>query len=889
MALEDLANVWILLQERIDIGHIIPEIIGHFSLSSVGKLPPAAQHFSFFVWAKVIFDLQRTYSQSSNPSPATQAYLIQPRILLATIHYVLDLKLQLYPHQRRVDKHTLAQRYFVARVLQSGLRALQLRRKPNDKLSIEEIEVFKDISALHELIQSWKSEAVENPDEQFILRKCETAILQVSEGPGSNSVWHRPACGSCELRDNKNSLWHALTPRIETTFVEQLEQLQANNEPSFWALFDILWAAEVGYIQWFTDQHSGKEVSKYESELHKLRREIRDPLSEPSALTVLLHGWSQDLKSPDPLLDRQAKLVDSDLGITKLSDELQDDIESWIRQGSRNRELDLRGPDKPPLGTTYVLSCPQMHVVPEFELRTFVMNKRPDLAEMFNKPLLDIDIVQMPCPLCSPPAPVVKNARMIEPLDRVSGKLRYLAEASKVSREAPQGPQMPEVFFSARDPPAGGASSHSSVGLALPLTASSSPAQFKQPEESSPVFAAGSRSTTSGTGASTKRRSSRFSKLFDSGKKSFASSSSEASETTDPVIHSAEATTKRKPDKHNRRHDRYCFSSDGLALILWKSGERFIFACTVPALDGSESGTMWNWSTFVVPGLILGAGGGQSRIAGISRVGTQQRLLVFTAPNNVAILDARLPHVGQVRSIAVSPDGNYVAVGSDERIAIYAVNDRHVQPRQIMLSSTTRQLDSQKINFNLGSNMVAIVTRRINGQMELILQDHLRGEEIWPRKPIDYGQITDNDHGLSAIFYDSEKNRVALFAYINKPYSLVHSHNYQWVHWMTPRQKIQAAIQCPSGSQYRLLTSTGDLYHLDLEMDLEALVPAQMGRKWTFRRQPQSPHEFVALAMPEDDLLYAFRIENNEMILEEIRGNGMPQRILFPAPSFPNQ
>jgi hypothetical protein len=103
-----------------------------------------------------------------------------------------------------MEKHTLAERYFVARVLHSGLRALQLRRKPNDDLSVEEIEVFKDVKAIHELIQSWNSEA--KHDEQFILRKCETAILQISKGPSSNSLWHKPACGSCQLRDNQESL-----------------------------------------------------------------------------------------------------------------------------------------------------------------------------------------------------------------------------------------------------------------------------------------------------------------------------------------------------------------------------------------------------------------------------------------------------------------------------------------------------------------------------------------------------------------------------------------------------------------------------------------------------------------------------------------------------------
>lgn len=107
----------------------------------------------------------------------------------------------------------------------------------------------------------------------------------------------------------------------------------------------------------------------------------------------------------------------------------------------------------------------------------------------------------------------------------------------------------------------------------------------------------------------------------------------------------------------------------------------------------------------------------------------------------MAILDTILPHVGQIRSIAVSPDGNYVAVGSDGQVSIYAVNDVHAEPKSIMLSNQTSQVDSQKVNFSPDGDKVAIVTRRINGQIELILHDRLKGEEIWQRKPIDYGQI----------------------------------------------------------------------------------------------------------------------------------------------------
>jgi hypothetical protein len=218
----------------------------------------------------------------------------------------------------------------------------------------------------------------------------------------------------------------------------------------------------------------------------------------------------------------------------------------------------------------------------------------------------------MPCPLCNPTF-VVKHARMIEPLNHLSGRLWHLAEASKASREAPQVSQMPEVLLLAHDSLAAGTSSHSSVESVCALTPSSSSPQSRLPADPLREFSAGSRSTTSDTVATTNRRSSRFSKLFDSGMDAITRSFSEASRKPNAVSSVVEVKPKFKPD-------RYCFSSDGLVLILWESGEKFIFAATIPTQDSSKSDTMWNWSTFVVPGLILGAGGGQYRIAGISKV-----------------------------------------------------------------------------------------------------------------------------------------------------------------------------------------------------------------------------------------------------------------------------
>jgi hypothetical protein len=218
----------------------------------------------------------------------------------------------------------------------------------------------------------------------------------------------------------------------------------------------------------------------------------------------------------------------------------------------------------------------------------------------------------MPCPLCYPTV-VVKHARMIEPLDNLSGKLQHLAEASRASREAPQRPQMPEYLLRGHDSLAVGASSHSSIESIPPLTPSSSSPQSRPPAEPSREFSTGSRSTTSDIVATANRWSSTLSKIFDSGKVAIARSVTETSRKSDQVSTVVEVKPKGKLD-------RYCFSSDGQILILWKSGKKFIFASTIPTQDGSESDTVWDWNTFVVPGLILGAGGGQYRIAGISKV-----------------------------------------------------------------------------------------------------------------------------------------------------------------------------------------------------------------------------------------------------------------------------
>jgi hypothetical protein len=57
-----------------------------------------------------------------------------------------------------------------------------------------------------------------------------------------------------------------------------------------------------------------------------------------------------------------------------------------------------------------------------------------------------------------------------------------------------------------------------------------------------------------------------------------------------------------------------------------------------------------------------------------------------------------------------------------------------------MLSNQASPVNTQKVNFSQDGNKVAIATRHTNGQIDLILHDRLKEQEIW-QKRIDSGQI----------------------------------------------------------------------------------------------------------------------------------------------------
>ncbi|KAL5327041.1 hypothetical protein ACEPPN_004731 [Leptodophora sp. 'Broadleaf-Isolate-01'] len=228
-----LARVWILLQARVDIVSITREILGQLLLDSRSSVSSAAS-FDFFVGMKVIYDLQRTYSQSFNPSSTSKCYMLPQEMLFDTIDYVVHIRPGQQTSQDSLGDTDLVRRYFASRVLLSGLRALQLRQRETDS----QIQAQR-LQEIDGLVQSWSHEAKEYPAEHFILTKCQRAISHIKRGPGTHSVWHLPAAGACKLRDIHDGLvLFLLSPSVDV--LRMLNTVNSTTRPLTMELYQLL-------------------------------------------------------------------------------------------------------------------------------------------------------------------------------------------------------------------------------------------------------------------------------------------------------------------------------------------------------------------------------------------------------------------------------------------------------------------------------------------------------------------------------------------------------------------------------------------------------------------------------------------------------------------------
>jgi hypothetical protein len=195
MSHEDIASTWLVLHGRQDIDHILRELIGRHVLDvSLGRSDSSHLHqaiVSHVQALKVIFDLQRTYLQSSVPSVECTSSLLPYELLLSVVLYLLDAIAAEFSSSTGLHVgETL--KSLTAQTILSGLRALLLLR---DDLPPREHMLLR--SRFEEV---YKHENTHSSDDLPILPLCRQVIRALGQS-GQGSIYSKPACGMASLPD----------------------------------------------------------------------------------------------------------------------------------------------------------------------------------------------------------------------------------------------------------------------------------------------------------------------------------------------------------------------------------------------------------------------------------------------------------------------------------------------------------------------------------------------------------------------------------------------------------------------------------------------------------------------------------------------------------------
>lgn len=279
MSHQHLAAVWSALQLRPDIDHILRELIGRHTLD-VSLCGTDGQRlrtvsFQYVVSIKAIFDLQRTYLQSSNPKFESRSALLQHDLLFLAIMHLLGVKAESFSYRRDLPDH---RKYcsFLAQVLLSGLRTLLLQRQC---LSPEEHRMLLD-----RFDEVWKDEQLDSVD-HFVIKWLCRQIIQELPKDLADSMYAQPACGMVELPDffdklvrfsNQRSA-HLHCPNEKQYPVEIYERSFANaaqiatcvssSSPDWFQnaliLYDIYWSTVAALIQLCVDSRNRQEVHEW--------------------------------------------------------------------------------------------------------------------------------------------------------------------------------------------------------------------------------------------------------------------------------------------------------------------------------------------------------------------------------------------------------------------------------------------------------------------------------------------------------------------------------------------------------------------------------------------------------------------------------------------------
>ncbi|KAF2466165.1 uncharacterized protein BDR25DRAFT_79968 [Lindgomyces ingoldianus] len=919
-----LAKVWSLLQGQTDIDCILREILGQFThlfhtsptLTSDSTLNQASQLVS---WIKAIFDLQRTYLQSSNALSDLHSIIIDPYLVSATVFSVISLSSELYilptngPNVRAVGTQA-------ACTILSGIRLLLLQQ-PLHLGVVDEIRII-----LSELRKVWKDP--ESPTlEATIITYCEWSISNDEEGR-----IYIPACGDVELPKFTTGLFLDLDEAFLQPLSVQIHQEDTTISPRlFWNIFDILWALEAAKV-WSSKNDSGSAITRQSgctitaeasSRANALRSlfhkgsqsstQSKPALScimitlfetrEPEILELLQYygGDSMDSNSfpthdqalvefGNFLLSRKSYMQRCNSDLTRLSSDFRSLLQNWLEKSLASSADDLRSLDGI-LTPTYIVQCPNLHPVPGKWLEGKVLDEKEDSL-----------VTLMPgtrCPRC-PTEGDISRARRIEPITSIQSLLqkgyhgqdnhRIPVPSARSFRDlAKTLPHTDQIESDADDELYESPRNINSRSLShirtpngslgdlkihgdLPTnskTLPSAPLDEKTPRE--PIIP--SKLSTHPARDSRLSLHSWFGHRGSSGSNT-SIPLSDASNESRPEI--SPRLGNREDTSLNLAHAAFSFSSSGDNLIIWHK-------------DGGYIAQLYDLHTDPVPGRkfhiegIQLAGAGKNKIVVLRKdfVDLHKYYLGVVNVSECMYAECEVPVNGYAKNamcIVVSGDDRYAAISCGNQVLQFSLSSPNPSYiGRLLVEDDLHNMVEQTLSISVDGCHITIATQAsepICGKHNTVVHRwHLNHSEA-DRAPVPTRtslQIPQGsqDRGLTSALHDPSTQRTLLTTFSDTPPRLIFKTQITTLKSQFGGEKIQAATQSSTNtSRIVLLTRTNKLWEVKLgEGGFARKIDAFRGKKavTSFRRS------FAKIGIPREELVHVVWEEGGELVVGTVQ------------------
>ncbi|CAG8953761.1 hypothetical protein HYFRA_00006652 [Hymenoscyphus fraxineus] len=298
MSHQEFAVIWATLQGRLDINNLVQELVGRYQLE-IGKSGNVRERlhkiaFQHVVTLRIIFDLQRTYLQSSKPSPETKSCLLDTEILFNVLSHLLDVKSTIFDTNDGTLPPEDARHSYIGQTLLSGLRALLLRNK---RLSQEEYDLFNT-----KIEETWGGDDLEDVD-HFIVNQLCRGILAELNTTSPAFKGSEPACGTVLLPDFHRGLY-PIEERNNAVVDAVRRTMGPTQSLTDWfhnalVLYDTFWATNAATIQFCLNAQVRRESGRWSFAEEALLATNSNHILTPH-LAMLDHLYQDSPKDTSP-------------------------------------------------------------------------------------------------------------------------------------------------------------------------------------------------------------------------------------------------------------------------------------------------------------------------------------------------------------------------------------------------------------------------------------------------------------------------------------------------------------------------------------------------------------------------------------------------------------